>query len=109
MFSEPRSTLSSDESGPASTLISSPLSRNRICGIECTTLLQLVAKFPDDVGPFHNIPEQEFVELLRAHRHRNCTLFGPELDDVRPLHCGIHGGIELVDDGLRRPGGGHQS
>src|SRR5450755_244866 len=83
----PRRILSNDESGSASISVSTPLRRNRICGIENRTLLsigllRLVAEFLDDLGPFHNIAAQIFVEFFRSHRHRNRALFGPELDDV---------------------------
>src|SRR6266853_36762 len=92
MPSCPRRMPSNDESGSASTSVSTPLRRNRIFGIEGTTLLRrLVAEFLDDLGPFHNIAPQIFVELLRCHRHRNRALFGPELGDLRPPDRGVHG------------------
>src|SRR3981189_1790511 len=68
----PRRMPSNDESGSASTSVSTPLRRNRILGIEGTTLLWwLVAEFLDDFGPFHNIAAHIFVQLLSGHRHRN--------------------------------------
>src|SRR6476469_3869116 len=101
MPSCPRMMSSSDRSGSASTEVSTPLRRNRIRGIETGTpsfgLLRLVAELLDDLGPFHNIAAQVFVELLRGHGHRNRALFGPEFDDVGPLDRGVHGGIEFVD------------
>src|SRR5258708_1538291 len=115
MPSFPRKIPSSKESGSASTSISTPLRRNRILGIENGTLLRLyldlrlVAELLDDLGPFHNIAAQIFVEFFRCHRHRNRALFGPELDDVRPLDRGIRGGIQFVDDRLWRSRGRHQS
>src|SRR5712672_4471193 len=98
----PRRISRSDRSGSASTSVSTPLRRNRIFGIENETLLpdllRLVAEFLDDLGPFHNIAAQIFVELLRGHRHRNRALSGPELGDLRPPDRGVHGRVELVDD-----------
>src|SRR6266852_1775989 len=106
MPSCPRRISSNDRSGSASTVVSAPLRRNRIRGIESGTLilvgdLRLVAEFLDDLSPFHNVAAQIFVELLRGHRHRNHALFGPKFYDFRPLHRGIHGSIEFVDNTLR--------
>src|ERR1700687_2280745 len=110
----PRRILSNDESGAASTSVSTPLRRNRIRGIENRTLLsfgllRLVAEFLDDLGPFHNIAAQIFVEFFRCHRPRTRALFGPELDDVGPLDRRVDGGVQLVDNRLWRSGGRHQS
>src|ERR1700733_11144522 len=108
-----RRTVSSDESGSASTSVSTPLRRNRMLGIAggtCSlTLLRLVAELLDDIGPLHNIAAQIFVELIRCHGHRNRALFGPESDNVRPLHRVIHRGIQIFDNRLRRAGRRHQS
>src|SRR3954470_22228745 len=88
-----RRISSSDRSGSASISVSTPLRRNRTLGITggpwlwtlaYVSLLRLV-ELLDDFSPFHNIAPQEFVELFRGHRHRNRTLLGPELDDVRPF------------------------
>src|SRR5260370_9212149 len=84
MPSCPRRISSSERSGSASTSVSTPLRRNRILGIEGTTLLRLVAEFLDDLGPFHNIAAQIFVQLLRCHRHRNRAPFGPDPADPPP-------------------------
>src|SRR6266404_4073881 len=109
----PRRMSRSDRSGSASTSVSTPLRRNRIFGIENETLLRdllrLVAEFLDDLGPFHNIAAQIFVEFFRGHRHRNRALLGPELDDVGPLDGGVDGRIELVDDRFWRSRWRHQS
>src|ERR1700730_8937610 len=98
MPSCPRRMSRSDRSGLASTSVSTPLRRNRILGIENETLLRLVAELFDHLGPFHNIAAQIFVEFFRGHRHRNRALFGPELDDVRPLDRRVNGGVQLVDN-----------
>src|SRR5882757_5051523 len=106
MPSCPRKISSSDRSGSASISVSTPLRRNRTLGITGTlarvSLLRLV-EFFDNFCPFHNIAAQEFVEFFRCHRHRNCALLGPELDDIRPFHRGIHRRIDLVDDRLWCP------
>src|SRR6266404_1433358 len=72
----PRRMPSNDESGSASTSVSTPLRRKRIRGIEVATLLKvallrLVAEFLDHLGPFHNIAPQIFVEFFRGHRYRD--------------------------------------
>src|SRR6266478_8957404 len=110
----PRKILSNDASGSASISASTPLRRKRMLAIENRTLLsfdllRLVAEFLDDLGPFHNIAAQIFVEFFRCHRHRNRALLGPELDDVGPLDGGVDGRIELVDDRFWRSRGRHQS
>src|SRR5450631_4927122 len=68
----PRRMLSSDASGSASISVSTPLRRNRIRGIENRTLLSIgllrLVEFLDDLGPFHNIAAQIFVEFFRCHR-----------------------------------------
>src|ERR1700680_1308750 len=92
------SNAAAEAAASASTDVSMSLRRNRMLGIEGTTLLRLVAKSLDDLGPFHNIAAQIFVEFFRCHRHRNRALFGPELDDIGPLDGGVDGRIELVDD-----------
>src|SRR6266550_1670441 len=115
MPSSPRRMPSSAESGSASTLVSTPLRRNRMLAIVDGTLLgldldlRLVAEFLDHFGPFDNIAAQKFVELLWSHRHRNRALFGPELDDVRPLDRGIYACIQFIDDRLRCSRGRHQA
>src|SRR5215475_16140482 len=119
--SRPRRTSSSIVSGSASTSVATPLRRNRVCGmaedvdsgakilgLSFLDLVSWVLECLDDLGPFHNIAAQEFVEFLRRHRHRHRALFAPELDDVRPLYDRIHRRVELVDDRLRRAGRRHQ-
>src|SRR3984893_16660153 len=79
MPSCPRRMPSNAESGSASTVVSTPLRRNRTLGMAgLDPDLRLVAELLDDLGPFHNIAAQIFVELLRGHRHWNRALFGPE-------------------------------
>src|SRR5947209_18079065 len=108
--SGPRRMSSSERSGSASTSVSTPLRRNRMLGIAGFKTLDLrLVEFLDDFRPLHNIAAQEFVEFFCGHRHRNCALFGPEFDDIAPLHRFVHGGIELVDDRLRRSGRRHQA
>src|SRR3982074_3456232 len=104
MRSGPRKISSSEESGSASTSVSTPLRRNRMLGIENGPYygfdldLRLFPELLNDLGPFHNIAAQIFVEFFRCHRHRNRALFGPELDDVRTLDRGVHSGIQFADD-----------
>src|ERR1700684_4683625 len=93
--SGPRRMESNDESGSASTLVSTPLRWNRMRGIGKRSLLRLFGKALDDFGPFHDIAAQIFVELLRGHRHRNGALVFPEFDDIRPLDHLIDSGIQL--------------
>src|SRR5947207_4776255 len=107
MPSGPRKMSSKDRSGSASTAVSTPLRRNRTLSIE-KNLLRLGGEFPDDFRPLHNIAAQEFVEFFRAHRHRNRSLFGPQFYNIRPFYCGIHRGIDLVDDRFRRSRRRHQ-
>src|ERR1700692_332277 len=89
MPSRPRRMASSDESGSASTSVSTPLRRKRTLGIEKKdldadlSLLRLVGEFLDHFGPFRNIAAQIFVEFAGGHRHRDRALVAPELDDVR--------------------------
>src|SRR6267378_6641759 len=113
MPSSPRRISRSDESGSASTSVSTPLTRNRILGIENETLLRDLLRFAaellDDLGPFHNIAAQKFVEFFRRHRHRNRALVGPEFDDVRPLDYRVYRGVELVDNRFWCLRGRHQS
>src|SRR4029077_5776470 len=79
MPSRPRRMASSDESGSASTSVSTPLRRKRTLGIEDLDfdldldliLLRLVGEFLDHFGPFRNIAAQIFVERFRRHRHRD--------------------------------------
>src|SRR6185437_5843858 len=78
-------------------------------GMEMCALLRLVAELLDDVGPFHNIAAQIFVELFRRHRHRYRALRGPKFDHVWPLDHRIDGCVQLVDDRLWRTARGHQS
>src|SRR5258708_21569400 len=102
MRNGPRRVASSDESGSASTSVSTPLRRNRMLGIEkqnldCRlTLLRLVGETLDDFSPFHDIAPQIFVEFLRRHPHRRRALFLPEFDDVRPFDDLVHGGLGFV-------------
>src|SRR5438874_3663678 len=56
--SGPRRMSSKDRSGSASTLVSTPLRRNRTLGIG-KFLLRLVGEFLDDFSPLHNIAAQE--------------------------------------------------
>src|SRR6516164_999984 len=105
----PRRIASREVSGSASRSVSTPLRRNRIFGIKNLEPLRLVGESLDDLGPFHNIAAQEFVEFIRAHRHRDRALMGPELDDLRPLDRLVDGTVQFVDDRLRRSGRRHQS
>src|SRR5258708_27900466 len=115
MRNGPRRVASSDESGSASTSVSTPLRRNRMLGIEkqnldCRlTLLRLVGETLDDFSPFHDIAPQIFVELLPRHRHRRPTLFLPELYNVPPLDYLAHRGLQFVNHGLPRPRSRHPS
>src|SRR6266403_1503471 len=128
MPSRPRKISRSEESGSASTSVSTPLRRNRMLGIVGSSLLfkhdlfgkpvptfpdhallRPVAELLDDVGPFHNIVPEKFVELFPRHRHRSRALFGPKLDDFRSPDRGVHGGTQFVEDRLWRFGRRHQS
>src|SRR5260221_3139363 len=97
MRNGPRRVASSDESGSASTSVSTPLRRNRMLGIEkqnldCRlTLLRLVGETLDDFSPFHDISAQIFCEFLRRHRHPRPAPFLPKFDQIRPLTDLLHG------------------
>src|SRR5882757_5826935 len=107
-----RRISSSERSGSASISVSAPLRRNRtlvIAGALAGGLLLRLLEFLDDFGPFNNIAAQEFVELVRGHRHRNRALLAPELDDIRPFHRGIHRRVELVYNRLRGARRCHQA
>src|SRR5260370_5467264 len=99
MRNGPRRVASSDESGSASTSVSTTLRRNRMLGIEkqnldCRlTLLRLVGGELDVFRPFHDITPNIFVAFLLRHRHLRRALFLPEFDDVLPFGHLAPGGI----------------
>src|SRR5260370_42159259 len=94
MPSRPRRMAGSDESGSASTSVSTPLRRKRTLGIADLDpdliLLRLVGEFLDHFGPFRNIAAQIFVEPFSRHRHRGRALVFSELRDVPPRHPPVH-------------------
>src|SRR5260370_7334864 len=75
MPSRPRRMASSDESGSASTSVSTPLRRKRTLGIEDLDpdliLLRLAREFLHHFRPLRNIPPQIFPQPSTPHRTPN--------------------------------------